>query len=352
MPRCDTFFLIFCVQHLHYGMGEPCPPRHRPLWWKAKKKKQKKKGERGEGPRPIRPPPPGSATVNAQTFFILRQVFWRMNEEASQLRTLSLAFSLTFQGFQQTKFSSPSSSNFHLDTRHPNRSWQLTNRSSLMSAWMTPRHPAGLPSGTARQKQYCFLYTFPIFFSTPCFWSATFLKYYRLLSLITRVTSVSLYSFFDIPRNYHSRLQLLGHAISNWCQFKLDFILWYFVGTNVMLVGFHVPTNFQMYRQNSENALLEGGRGGGANCPPPPPPGYASGLKLRKIFFSPINPILTRVVIFPSLFYIPSYALLEIRTSRSHLHVKARFAILSGSRGVDPFFWLGGGGARVLLVFA
>ena len=42
----------------------------------------------------------------------------------------------------------------------------------------------------------------------------------------------------------------------------------YFVGTNDMLVGSHVPTNFQMYRQNSEKALL----GGGGSCPPPPPP--------------------------------------------------------------------------------
>ena len=41
----------------------------------------------------------------------------------------------------------------------------------------------------------------------------------------------------------------------------------YFVGTNDMLVGSHVPTNFQMYRQKSEKALL----GGGGELPPPPP---------------------------------------------------------------------------------
>ena len=35
----------------------------------------------------------------------------------------------------------------------------------------------------------------------------------------------------------------------------------YFVGTNDMLV-IHVPTYFQMYRQNSEKALLGGGGGG------------------------------------------------------------------------------------------
>ena len=43
----------------------------------------------------------------------------------------------------------------------------------------------------------------------------------------------------------------------------------YFVGTNDMLVGSHVPTNFQMYRQKSEKALLGGG--GGQLAPPPPP---------------------------------------------------------------------------------
>ena len=42
----------------------------------------------------------------------------------------------------------------------------------------------------------------------------------------------------------------------------------YFVGTNDMLVGSHVPTNFQMYRQKSEKALL----GGGGQLPPLPPP--------------------------------------------------------------------------------
>ena len=48
----------------------------------------------------------------------------------------------------------------------------------------------------------------------------------------------------------------------------------YFVGTNDMLVGLHVAINFQMYRQNSEKALLggKGGWGGGAVAPPPPPP--------------------------------------------------------------------------------
>ena len=44
--------------------------------------------------------------------------------------------------------------------------------------------------------------------------------------------------------------------------------IWYFVDTNDMLVGLHVPTNFQLYQQKYEKALL----GGGGNCPPAPPP--------------------------------------------------------------------------------
>ena len=43
----------------------------------------------------------------------------------------------------------------------------------------------------------------------------------------------------------------------------------YFVGNNDMLVGLHVPTNFQMYGQNSEK-----------NLPPPPPPGYANAYRV------------------------------------------------------------------------
>ena len=55
----------------------------------------------------------------------------------------------------------------------------------------------------------------------------------------------------------------------------LSIFCWYFrnfVGTNYILVGLHVPTDFQMYTQNSEKALL-----GGQFAPPAPPPpsGYA-----------------------------------------------------------------------------
>ena len=56
----------------------------------------------------------------------------------------------------------------------------------------------------------------------------------------------------------------------NFHIFKMLFLsmfCWYkcmFVGTNDILVGSHPPTDFQMYRQNSEKALL------GGNCPPPP----------------------------------------------------------------------------------
>ena len=33
----------------------------------------------------------------------------------------------------------------------------------------------------------------------------------------------------------------------------------YFVGTNGMLIGLHIPTHFQMYRQNSEKSIMGGG---------------------------------------------------------------------------------------------
>ena len=53
----------------------------------------------------------------------------------------------------------------------------------------------------------------------------------------------------------------------------------YFVGTNDIACRLtctdkipNVPTNFQMYRQKSEKALL-----GGAAAPPCPPSGYANG---------------------------------------------------------------------------
>ena len=49
-----------------------------------------------------------------------------------------------------------------------------------------------------------------------------------------------------------------------------------------MFVGLHVPKNFQMYRQNSENTLW------GAIAPPPPPPAtlviLTSGDAIRRIF--------------------------------------------------------------------
>ena len=55
----------------------------------------------------------------------------------------------------------------------------------------------------------------------------------------------------------------------------------YFVGTNDMLVGLHVPTNFPMYRQISKCTDKSPKRhywgGGGGNCPPPPC-GYANGV--------------------------------------------------------------------------
>ena len=67
-------------------------------------------------------------------------------------------------------------------------------------------------------------------------------------------------------------------TLKNWYFFQ------YFVGTsstlsvhstNDMFVGLHVPTNFQMYRQHSEKALVA--------PPPPPPSGYASDTTLQTI---------------------------------------------------------------------
>ena len=51
----------------------------------------------------------------------------------------------------------------------------------------------------------------------------------------------------------------------------------YFVGTNDMLVGSHVPTNFQMYIPTKIRKSIMGG--GGGQLPPCPPPssGYANG---------------------------------------------------------------------------
>ena len=57
----------------------------------------------------------------------------------------------------------------------------------------------------------------------------------------------------------------------------------YFVGTNDMLVGLHVPTNLQMYRQifkctdkTPKKHYWGGGGGQLPPLPPPPPSGYAN----------------------------------------------------------------------------
>ena len=47
-------------------------------------------------------------------------------------------------------------------------------------------------------------------------------------------------------------------------------------------VGLHVPTDFQMYQQNSEKALLGGG-GAIAPLPPPLPSGYASAYRTSRV---------------------------------------------------------------------
>ena len=69
----------------------------------------------------------------------------------------------------------------------------------------------------------------------------------------------------ELRKNYrylHSKLLFL--SIFCW-YFR------YFVGTNDMLVGLHVATNFEMYRQNSKKSIMGGG-GGIASLPPPTPP--------------------------------------------------------------------------------
>ena len=62
--------------------------------------------------------------------------------------------------------------------------------------------------------------------------------------------------------------------------FKNCYFFQYFVGTSetlsvqmTYLSAYNVPTDFQMYRQNSEKAV-----GGIISPPPPPPSGYASAL--------------------------------------------------------------------------
>ena len=57
-----------------------------------------------------------------------------------------------------------------------------------------------------------------------------------------------------------------------------------------MVVDLHVATNFEMYRQNSEEALWGGGGGNCPPAPPPPPPatlmaGNAKEADIKKIWF-------------------------------------------------------------------
>ena len=73
--------------------------------------------------------------------------------------------------------------------------------------------------------------------------------------------------------------------------FCLYFI--YFVGKNDMLFGLHVPTNFLMYRQNSEKALLGGLP---PPPPPPPPPGYATTTFLIWVTVLKKSQLLTDIV--------------------------------------------------------
>ena len=59
-----------------------------------------------------------------------------------------------------------------------------------------------------------------------------------------------------------------------------------FVGTNDMLVGLHVPTNFSMYTDKFPNVPTKVRKdiiGGGGNCPPCPPSGYANDPEVSNI---------------------------------------------------------------------
>ena len=65
----------------------------------------------------------------------------------------------------------------------------------------------------------------------------------------------------------------------------------YFVGTNDMLVGLHVATNFEMYRQNSQKAFFFfffffwGVGGNPRESPPPPATLMAGNAKEADIWF-------------------------------------------------------------------
>ena len=100
------------------------------------------------------------------------------------------------------------------------------------------------------------------------------------------------------PLSMYMRASRAQASLENFCIFTLKNcyfffkFCWYFrnfVGTNDILVGLHVPTDFQMYQRNSETALL--GQGPGGNFPPgpsapapPPPPGlYASVVDTHSI---------------------------------------------------------------------
>ena len=79
----------------------------------------------------------------------------------------------------------------------------------------------------------------------------------------------------------------------------ISFNIWlvylrYFVGTNGLSAYNHVPTNFEMYRQNSEKALSGGGGAIAPLHPPPPPPlsDYANPLIPQSLSFDihlPLN---------------------------------------------------------------
>ena len=102
----------------------------------------------------------------------------------------------------------------------------------------------------------------------PCSWYACYKRQYRQNTNIEKLYVFRNFLYFYI-------LKLL--FLSIFCRY-IRYM--YFVGTNDMFVGLHVPTNFPMYRQISKCTDKSPKRHyWGGNCPPPPlpsPSGYAN----------------------------------------------------------------------------
>ena len=121
------------------------------------------------------------------------------------------------------------------------------------------------------QNNYIFIYIQSMQFPVITYGMALYIND----SLYRQNTNIEkIYVYASELRKFSSHfyiLKLLFLSIFCW-------YLRYFVGTNDMLVGLHVATNFEMYRHNSEKALS----GGGGIAPLPSPlPGYANGWQCQ-----------------------------------------------------------------------